>query len=730
MQSDYEALRSDNELDYGRKIGKIGRMLLADRYDDETHFIFELLQNAEDALAKRREWKGQRTVKFSLSPDALSVTHFGKPFDEDDVRGICGIDESTKDLTSIGRFGIGFKSVYAFTDSPEIHSGSEHFAIDSFVLPRALMGNDLPPQQTVIRLPFQSTNPNSVDQIQEGLRRLDLPTLLFLREIEEIEWSVVDGPSGQYMRETRNISDTARKVAIIGTDETTDGVNEEEWIVFSRTVANDEVEVGHVELAFAIEPSVDGEGSSVRPISDSPLVVFFPTVLSTSLGFLVQGPYRTTPSRDNVPERDPWNQYLVQETSVLLVDALRELCQLGLLRTSVLQSLPLDTNRFPEGSRFAPLFSAVREALITERLLPRHTEGYVAAQEAMLARTQELRDLLGPKQLADLYRLDHEIFWLSEDITVDRNPEIRTYLLHELEMQEITPDRLISRLTRVFLEAQSDNWIERLYMFLSGQTALQQKLEEIPIVRLEDGSHVVAFSGDQPQAFLPVNDRTDFPTVRRSVCQLEDALGFLESLGLSPPDPVDDVIAHILPKYDREHPDVPEIEYRSDVERVLAAFDTDSTAQRDRLVSELREVEFILAVNAGDGSRHFTRPPDAYQATRRLKELFAGVSGVLIVDDSKDYLRGERIRALLEAAGSSPYLDRVPAKPLLTREEKTNLRDASGILGFSYDIHVRDYTLRGVESVLKTIPTLAENEVGPRTKILWESLCDVADRGS
>ena len=141
MPSDYEAIRADNEQRYGTDIGRIGPMLLANRYDDRTHFIFELLQNAEDALAKHKGWEGQRGVEFSLSPDDLSVTHFGKPFDEDDVRGVCGIGESTKGLTSIGRFGIGFKSVYAFTASPEIHSGSEHFAIDSFVLPRAVAGD-------------------------------------------------------------------------------------------------------------------------------------------------------------------------------------------------------------------------------------------------------------------------------------------------------------------------------------------------------------------------------------------------------------------------------------------------------------------------------------------------------------------------------------------------------------------------------------------------------------
>ena len=37
----------------------------------------------------------------------------------------------------------------------------------------------------------------------------------------------------------------------------------------------------------------------------SPLTVFFSTEKETFLGFLIQGPYRTTPARANVPEHDP-----------------------------------------------------------------------------------------------------------------------------------------------------------------------------------------------------------------------------------------------------------------------------------------------------------------------------------------------------------------------------------------------------------------------------------------
>ena len=67
MASNYEAICEENRQRYGTDIGRIGPMLLADRYDDRTHFIFELLQNAEDALGRRGTWNGLRRVTFSLS---------------------------------------------------------------------------------------------------------------------------------------------------------------------------------------------------------------------------------------------------------------------------------------------------------------------------------------------------------------------------------------------------------------------------------------------------------------------------------------------------------------------------------------------------------------------------------------------------------------------------------------------------------------------------------------
>ena len=637
MPVDYEAIRHENQVRYGTDIGRIGPMLLSNRYGDRTHFIYELPQNAEDALARREGWNGSREISFSLGYNELEVSHFGRPFDEGDIRAICGIALSEKGLTLLGRFGIGFKSVYSFTDSPEIHSGQEHFAIDSYVLPKAIRRRDSEPEKTLIRLPFSPDTPKARQDIQAGLQGLNPQTLLFLREIEAISWCTSNGHSGLYLRSNTAIDDTTRKVMIIGEDREGDHEAqwEQGWIIFSRPVSSEGTNVGYVEIAFALDQQPGGERPSVRRLTDSRLVAFFPTILPTNLGFLIQGPYRTTPSRDNVPEEEEWNRHLVQETSLLLVGALQKLREFGLLNVATLQSLPLNRTHFGEGSRFASLFTAVRDAVAKTPLIPGHRGGYFPAKGVKLARTQELRELFSPAQLGSLYGSNDEIVWVSEEITPDRTPTLRRYLIEDLGVDEVTPEVMSTKLTRSFLEAQPDVWIERLYGFLVGKPALLRRLRDKPLVRLHDGSHTVAFSGDRPQAFLPGTERTSFPTVRKSVCQTEEARTFLKTLGLTLPDLVDDVIANVLPKYRGEDVDVPDSNYRRDIKTVLTALDTDSSAQRQRLIAELQKAKFIRAVDTGSGYYCFVRPESAYMATQRMRDLFSGVAGVLIVDQSK-----------------------------------------------------------------------------------------------
>ena len=181
-----------------------------------------------------------------------------------------------------------------------------------------------------------------------------------------------------------------------------------EWRVFSRPVTGDDGSLaGQVEIAFFLDP----DKGNIRPVSDSRLVVFFSTTLETHLGFLMQGPYQTTPSRDNVPPRAPWNRHLMEETAILLQEALRWLRDRDDLSTDVLRCLPLNSERFGaaagssfdfrntsprHASMFAPLFNATKQVLSSEPLLPRLNSGYASAKEILLNQSQdEMRISMG-----------------------------------------------------------------------------------------------------------------------------------------------------------------------------------------------------------------------------------------------------------------------------------------------------------------------------------------------
>ncbi len=731
MASNYAAIKQENLQRFGTDIARIGQMLLADRYDDRTHFIYELLQNAEDALGKREGWSGSRAIAFELQPRELIVSHCGVPFSEGDVRSICGIGESTKGLTSIGRFGIGFKSVYAFTDAPEIHSGDEHFAIESFVWPRPAAVPPSDPDRTVLRLPLRERDEGAVGEISTGLRRLGMRVLLFLREINEVQWRLPDGSAGLYLRSDRKpVSPNGYRISLVG-ERIGVADSEEDWLVFEQEVRRDQVPVGYVEVAFRLDHSSDGDGRKevIAQADDTELVVFFPTVVATNLGFLVQGPYRTTPSRDNVPKHDPWNEYLVQQTSALLVESLAAVREMGLLDVHAVRALPLDASRFGEGSMFAPVYQALLAGFKAQRLLPRLGGGHVTAGQARLARTQELRELFDSQQLASLGAPAGEVHWLSDEITQDRTPELRTYVMRDLAIPEVTWETILPRLTRPLLEAQADDWIARLYEVLNGQPALMRtgRLDAVPLVRLSDGSHCVASIDEEPQAFLPGPVATSFPTVSIGVLSSPEARAFLERLGLTEPDPVDDVIRNVLPAY-AEDAARPPAGYAGDISKILRAFATDSKSRRDALVSALEDAAFVAAVDCGTGEERLARPGDVYIATQRLKELFGGVEGVLLVNDGVSCLRGEDVRELLEASGASRYLETVRVRNDFTEEQRADLRRSAGWERSSGGDSIEDYSLRGLDGVLVLMRTLEAEAAAKRAEALWNALGDLDQR--
>ena len=627
MPTDYDEIRAENISRYGWDTAVLE--LLGQLYSERSHFIFELIQNAEDA--------GATELSFELFDDRLEVRHDGRPFTAADVRAICGVGQGTKaeDLTQIGRFGIGFKSVYAYTNTPRIYSSVEHFRIEKYVRPYSVDALDEPGAGTLFVFPFDRAEVSAtlaVQEISAALTNFDVETLLFLRSIERIRICGHKTAEAVLERTSTARADSARHIMLASRRD--EGRGNQEWLVWHRRL-DGLGDPGHrVEIAFMVLTEIDARRLVRR--ESSPLVVFFPTQKETFLGFLIQGPYRTTPARDNVPEHDPWNQALVRETARLLVDVLADLRDSGLLTVDILQALPLDAARFPPETMFRALFESARTALVQDKFIPAAAGGYRGAREVRLPRGEGLRELLTPDLLGELYADPGPVAFVDDSITESRTPLLWRYLRKEAGVDEVTPEAVVTTVTGEFLSAQSDQWIGRFYWFLYRNQALWREpghpgdqpgpARTKPIIRLEDGTHVPPFDArGRPAAYLPGPAGTQFATVRRAVAALPDARQFLEALGFADPDIVAEVLDHVLPRYHEADASTLDMaQHDADLELVARALADAPLAGRDQLLEHLRETTFLVGENAATGETRLMRPDELYQRASALEIYFDG----------------------------------------------------------------------------------------------------------
>ena len=733
MPSDYDRICRDNRRAYG-EIGatKFGRHTSEQLYADRTHFIYELLQNAEDALGRRsRAWTGKREVMFHLATDRLIVEHYGDPFTEADVKAICEFNESTKQesLTEIGRFGIGFKSVYAYTDDPHIHSGDEHFAIHDFIYPKLIrQPQDIDPDTTSFILRFRRRPSEAYREIVTGFATLNRRTLLFLKNLDGILWSTASGEEGLYLRDSRIEDEAARRITLVSKHPSDGNIGEEEWLVFSRAIINEGHSAGEVQVAVLLDGSTD----QIQVARNCTLFARFATGLETHLGLLIDGPYRTTASRDEIPSSDAWNQHLVAETAGLLVEGLRWLRDRGILDATALRCLPLAP---PEDNScqvlLQPLFEETRRALRSEPLLPRHGGGYISANRALLARSDGLRQVFSSEQVASVFGHDRD--WLSS--SVDDDPELSNYLREQLSVGEIRIRDILRRLDRAFLERQTDAWIQELYAFLSPQRALVSELDRVPIIRLQNGSHVKPSRQNDSRVFLPTQEDTGYRTVRRSVCESKEAVTFLRRLGLREWSQIDDLIDNVLPRHRSQRREISDDLYADDILRMARVWkQSDADGQR-RLQDELSKSNIVRVIDAGSPTTiEWCFPHDAYLASEQLRELFDGITGVRLVDTGFQALCDTDVTAMLKACGASDQLKAVLVEnrsrfhyiDLMRMRENSSWRD-SGITE-SRGERVVDWCLLGVEELLISLPQLETKLQCRKAELLWQMLTDVNPR--
>jgi hypothetical protein len=650
----YDTIREENKQKYGTQVSVYGPVLLANLYSDRTQFVYELLQNAEDACerAKKKGQKGSFHISFGLYQDRLEITHNGIPFDENDVRGICGIVEATKGkgLLQIGKFGIGFKSVYAYTTSPEVYSEDKTFSIRNYVHPYpSKRQEDVETGETlfVIRFDKEAVGQKvAYSEIENRLRNLGMRTLLFLNNLEEISYKT-SSTAGKYLRSSKAV-DGARRVSLCHVEEGKEK-QIENWLIFDKVLYRDGSR--KLEIAYLLAHDSQSKNDRITPATNVKLFAYFPTEKETHLKFLIQGPYNITPARDNI-RHDKWNRELIEETATLVSDSISKVKTLDLLDVEFLRTLPIDTEHFTQESTiFKPIYDKAKKKLLSdEALLSAHDGSFATARQAFIVRGKDLRMLLKGGQLDTLFDQEGSK-WLDENITEDKTPELRKYLMTELQIEEVDPELFARKFNEEFINKQSDRWVASFYGFLLYQKALWRPptyryeraglLRSKPIIRLNDNSHISPFDADgKPVAYLPHKDpsiRKLFPkTVKDAIASDKKAREFLKALGVNEPDKVAAISNLVLPQY-KEMKIVSEKENIRHVEWILKTLEDYEGGRRDSLLGELKETPFLYAINASKQQKKYKKPTEIhlgekYTGNKNLEIYFEGNKEIWFLD--------------------------------------------------------------------------------------------------
>lgn len=141
---------------------------ISDNQYDENSVLFELLQNADDAVKDIISTEPKTTFEVEFEKNSIIVSHYGREINQtpvgedpskylDDLYNMLTFSSNKSKVDKdTGKFGLGFKSVHLVTDNPIIRSGDLQFEIIGGMYPRAIPDVRLNPGETRITLPLKT----------------------------------------------------------------------------------------------------------------------------------------------------------------------------------------------------------------------------------------------------------------------------------------------------------------------------------------------------------------------------------------------------------------------------------------------------------------------------------------------------------------------------------------------------------------------------------------------
>lgn len=526
------------------------RAIVEDLYPDRAHFIYELLQNAEDAQATE--------ASFVLHHDHLIFEHDGRSFNEADVRAITDIGAGTKGDAEdkIGRFGVGFKAVFLYTETPRIWSPEVSFEISKLVLPTALPPESALGSTTRFEFPFNNPKKSAAEAYEEiaaGLTALATTSLLFLNHLRCLSWRM----EGQSRYEFRRQEYNQNHVVIEKRD---DGAvaSELHFLRFMQPAVG--LDKQQVALAYELEPLANkvqsGEGQSFaerfRIASASPgmVAVFFPAEKEASgLRFHLHAPFVPELSRASIKDT-PANEPLLDQLAELTAESLYTVRDLELLTREFLGVLPNPQDQLPE--RYQRIQSRVVDEMNRGALTPTHTGGHAPAEQLMQAKAS-LKDLLMDADLEHI--LGEREAPLTWAIGAQQRNSSQDRFLRSLAIRLWDVDAFTAELSKrldsyrfggpdptmlSWLSGKSDDWLQQLYALLYRELEPEDgfyELEDCSLVRTTSNTYQIG-----SECFFPgeEHDSTDglvhvapgTYTSGKNEREMTAARQFLEAIGV------------------------------------------------------------------------------------------------------------------------------------------------------------------------------------------------------
>ncbi|MDA2915467.1 hypothetical protein MYX64_01250 [Nitrospinae bacterium AH_259_B05_G02_I21] len=422
-------------------------------FADKSHFILELIQNADDY--------GSTSVEFKIQPNRVIVLNDGHQFTEKNVEKICLLGSPEEESNKIGYFGIGFKSVFGISHRPEVHSGGYHFSFDWDTLIAPQWVERVPEQYregrgAVFVLPFKDSSKNR-EEILRQKEELSPELLLFMRHLKRVTIGDVTFerhkiPNKKLFKITRDDREEDaywRKVS-----KTFDVPSvlqerlrkEETWRVKSRE-----------EVSIIIRTDENGNIALTR---NGRLFAYLPTRELTEFPFHLQADFSLSAGRTELSGMaEGWNDWLLDKTGHLFQDLFE-------IHRGTLESIS-------DFYRLLPTSDHVKEGLIKNRIkesIDRFMEknNTIFTQTGVFKRPNEVRRTTHEAQklisMKDLKTVTGRDYWyLDQSIDEQDIPYINE------KIERLQAGEILSKNSLYKGKRKNYLWLCQLYAFLEDQ---------------------------------------------------------------------------------------------------------------------------------------------------------------------------------------------------------------------------------------------------------------------